>query len=89
MFPEEKSMCLHKSDENFCLMYHQQQNKWYPKGFHLLISKLHSILALLNLLGHNNITISYYVQVNSLRLKSNVASKWTSKLLWGYHLLSS
>ena len=27
-------------------MYHQQQNKWYPKGFHLPISKLYSILAL-------------------------------------------
>ena len=42
--------------------YHQQQNKWYPsKGVYLPISKLHSILAVANLLGHNNITISYYV----------------------------
>ena len=31
-------------------------------------------------------TVSYSVQVNSPRLKSNVASKWASKLLWGYHL---
>ena len=45
--------------------YHQQQNKWYPKGFYLLIS-IHTILAVANLLAHNNITISYYVQVNSL-----------------------
>ena len=37
----------------------------------------------MNLVSHNNITISYYVQVNSLRLKSNVASKWVSKNLWG------
>ena len=27
------------------LMYHQQQNKRYPKGVCLLISELHSILA--------------------------------------------
>ena len=40
-----------------------------PKGVYLPISKLHSILAVANLLAHNNITISYYVQVNSLRLK--------------------
>ena len=50
-----------------------------PKGVYLLISKLNSILAVANLLAHNNIsyiTISCYVQVNSLRLKSNLASKW-------------
>ena len=52
-----------------------------PKGFHLPISKLRSILAVPNLLAHNNITMSYYGQVNSLRLKSSVASKWASKHL--------
>ena len=41
------------------LTNHQQQNKWYPKGVYLPISKLHSILAIRNLLAHNNITISY------------------------------
>ena len=46
-------------------------------------SKLHLILALPNLLAHYNKTISYYGQVNSLWLKSNVASKWASKKLWG------
>ena len=63
-------------------MYHQQQYKWYPQGVYKPISMLHSILVVLNLLSHNkfnNITISYYVQVNSLRLKSSVASKWASK----------
>ena len=54
-------------------MYHQQQNKCYPSQRFLLahfgISKLHSILVVPNLLAHNNITISYYVQVNTLRLK--------------------
>ena len=44
-----------------------------PKGVYSPISKLHSILAVAILLAHNNITISYYVQVNSLR--------------WGFHLL--
>ena len=34
------------------------------------------ILAIPNLLAHNNITISFYVQVNSLRLRSRVALKW-------------
>ena len=54
-----------------------------PKGVHLPISKLHSILSVANLLAHNNITISYYGQVNSLQLKSSVASKWTCKNLCG------
>ena len=57
-----------------------------PKGVYLLISKLQSILAVANLLAHNSIAIKYYVQVNSLRLKSNVASKWASKHILGYHL---
>ena len=52
-------------------------------GFYLPISKLHSILAVANLLAHNNITISYYVQVNSLWLKSSVALKWASKITLG------
>ena len=53
------------------------------KCVYLPISKLHAKLAVANLLAHNNITISYYMQVNSLRLKSSVASKWASKHLWG------
>ena len=53
------------------------------KGVYLRISKLHSILVITNLLPHNNITINYYMQVNSLWLKLNVASKWASKYLWG------
>ena len=57
-----------------------------PKGVYLPISKLHSILAVANLFAHNKVTISYYEQVNSLRLKSNIASKCASKHLSGYHL---
>ena len=36
-----------------------------PKGIYLPISKLHFILAVSNLLAHNNIKISYYLQVRS------------------------
>ena len=35
------------------------------KGIYSPISKLHSILSVAHLLAHNNITISYYGQVNS------------------------
>ena len=31
----------------------------------------------------NKFDFCYYGQVNSLRLKSSVASKWASKHLWG------
>ena len=46
-------------------MYHRQQNKCYPsKGVHLPISKLHSILAVANLLAHNNKSqICYWGQI--------------------------
>ena len=36
------------------LLNHRQQNKCYPKDVHLPIPKLHSILAVANLLAHNN-----------------------------------
>ena len=55
------------------------------KGVCLPISKLRSILAVANLLAHK-LWLCYNVQVNSLLLKSSVASKWASKNLWGYHL---
>ena len=45
--------------------------------------KWHSNLARTNLLAHNNVTISFYMQVNSLWLKSNVASKWASETFGG------
>ena len=31
----------------------------------------------------NKFDLCYYGQVNSLRLKSSVASKWANKYLWG------
>ena len=53
------------------------------KCSYLPILKLCSILTVANLLAHNNINISHNVQVNSLRPKSSVASKWASKHLLG------
>ena len=45
-------------------MYHRQQNKCYPKGVYLPISKVLSILAVANLLAHNNISqICYCSQI--------------------------
>ena len=41
----------------------------FPQTFYLPNTKLHSILALANSLDHNNITVSYYGQVNPLPLK--------------------
>ena len=44
-----------------------------PKAIYLPILKLHSILAVENLLARNNKTIIYNVQVHSVRLKSSIA----------------
>ena len=55
------------------ILFHQQQNKWYTQMY--LLAHLEDTLyfTVANLLAHNNITISYYMQVNSLQLKSSVA----------------
>ena len=42
------------------MKYHRQQNKCNPKCAYLPISKLHSILAVANLLAHNNKSWIYY-----------------------------
>ena len=34
-----------------------------------------------NLLAHNDLWLSYYGQVNSLRLKSSIVSKWANEQL--------
>ena len=65
-------------------LYLQKQNKWYPPNVLLAHNNI-----TISLLAHNDITISYYVHENSLRLKSSVASKWTSKHLWGCHFYAS
>ena len=54
-----------------------------PKGVYLPIPKLRSILAAANLRAHNNLWFCYYGQVNSLWLKSNIASKLASKHFGG------
>ena len=48
-------------------MYHRQQNKSFLKSVHLPILKLHSILAVANLLVHNNISQLYYCGQISLQ----------------------
>ena len=66
--------------------------RWFDFDFKIInilwwfcpsLSKLHSILTGTNLLVHKNITKSYYVLYNSLRLKASETSKWASKHLWG------
>ena len=59
--------------------YHHQQNKWYPKGVHLPISKLHSTLALANLLAHYKISQICYISQISLQI-------FLRCHIWGYHL---
>ena len=47
------------------ILYYRQQNKCYPIDFSLPISKLHSIVAVVNLLAHNNKSqICYYGQIS-------------------------
>ena len=60
----------------------------FEDTFYFSTSEFNRIGYFKNRIKHNNIALSYYNygQVNSLRLKSNVASKWASKHIWGYHL---
>ena len=65
--------------------YNRQQNKCYPQRFQIVRK------TTVNLLQHsvikfdcsNKFDLCYYGQINSLLLKSSVASKWTSKHHWG------
>ena len=54
-----------------------------PKDVYLPILKLYSILAIANLLAYNNLWLCYCGQVNSVRLKTSLSSKWASKHLLG------
>ena len=45
----------------------------FPESEFSHFEAIHSILAVPNLPAHNIMTINYYVQLNSLRVKSNVA----------------
>ena len=61
-------------------MYHRQQNKHYPKGVYLPISKLLSILAIANLLAHNNRSQICYCGQISLQ---SAAVNWQSDFFGG------
>ena len=76
-------------DQNYVLIriyievYHQQQNKWHPQR--CLLAHFEATLDFSRSefnCPYINITISYYGQVNSLRLKASVATKWATKHLW-------
>ena len=62
--------------------YNQQQNKRHPQR--CLLAHFEATLYS-NLLPHNNITISHYVQVKSLyaKIECIYVSKLASKHLWG------
>ena len=54
-------------------LYHQQQNKCYPKGVYLPISKLHSILAVANFFAHYNLSqICYCGQISLHSFSDNL-----------------
>ena len=61
-------------------MDHRQQNKWYPKDVYRPISKLHSILAVANLLAHNNISEICYcgqISLQSAAINCSVSNNLT------------
>ena len=47
--------------------------------------QLTAALCIMKFDSSNKFDLCYYGQVNSLRLKSRAASKYSSKHLWGYH----
>ena len=54
-----------------------------PKVFTYPFQNYILFYPIANLLAHNNLITSFNVQVNSVRLKLNVALKWASKHLCG------
>ena len=75
---------VHRSLELIAL-YHQLQNKWYPHKCFPTHFEATLDFSQANLLAHN-LCLCYYGQVNLLRLKSSVSSKWACKNIWGYYL---
>ena len=62
-------------------MYNDQQNKCYLKGVYLPFSKLHSILAVANLLAHNNKSQICYcgqISLQSAAVYRNIFDNLTS-----------
>ena len=54
------------------LVHHHQQNRCYPRGVRLSEKLQHSVMKFDR---SDKFDFCYYGQVNSLRLKSSVASK--------------
>ena len=80
-------MYFHMLTMTLCTINSKINGTPKSKDVFLPVLELQSILAIPNLLAHNSITISYYGQVNSVRLKSSVALKWACKHLWENHLI--
>ena len=60
----------------------RHQNKYYPQRCQIVRkTENYFITFAVKLDRSNNFDLCYYGQVNSLRLKSSVASKWASKLV--------
>ena len=78
---------IHIIIKDWRVKYHRQQNKWYPKRVFLPISKLHSILAIANLLAHNDVSqICYTASPISLQSAAVNCSFNDCLATWGYHL---
>ena len=63
------------------IMFHQQQNKWYPPKMFTGPFRSYTFNFSINLLAHKNLWLCYYVQINSLKQKYIAALKWASKHL--------
>ena len=90
---KQSLFCLKLTDIN-SPTHHRRQNKCYPKGVYLPISKLHSISAVANLLAHNNISqICYCGQISlqsaAVNFGNNIyfAGRWVTFTFpcRGYH----
>ena len=55
-------------------MYHQHLNEWCTKGVYLPISKLHSILAVANLLAHILVYVLMGSEFGTAKIKCTKAS---------------
>ena len=72
---------------NVYYLHLRQQNKCYSQR--CLIVRRTTVklqLSVKKFDRSNKFDLCYYGQVNSLRLRLSVASKWASRHFWGYHL---
>ena len=68
-------------------MYQLQQNKFYTQSCKIVTKTLVNYNTVRKRDRCSKFDLGYYDQVNSLQLKSSVASKRANKHFWWYHLL--